>query len=239
MSKSISRIFRLDLPLLKNRVIYKYIILFSLNSSILFLSYFRMPEKNPTYLTVVIFLLSFFIFIFFRNFKRQMHIFSETAFQIDHSVLKLYGSNSSCTDLNLNELKAIKKDRLFGYDRIILDFGESKLTYFCIENMDLFEKELEKASGIIPSLIKRNIILISIKFFIIYLPSLITYFLTTIEESKITTDILYVIINLNTIFMVQHISEDKLDGGIPSRTARRIMIILILFLGYQLISVFN
>jgi hypothetical protein len=216
MSKSISQIFRLDIPQLKNRVLSKYIILFLLNSSILFISYFRMPEKNQTYLAFVIFLLSFFIFIFFRNFKRQMHIFSETAFQIDRTILKLYGSNSSCTDLNLNELKAIKKDRLFGYDRIILEFGENKLTYFCIENMDLF-----------------------VKFFIIYLPSLITYFLTTIEDSKITTDILYVIINLNTIFMIQHISEDKLEGGIPSRTARRIMIILILFLSYQLITVFN
>jgi hypothetical protein len=239
MSKPTSQIFRLDLPLLKNRVIYKYIILFLLNASILFLSYFRMPEKNQFFLSVVFILLSFFIFLFFKNFNSQMKLFSETAFQIDKNILKLYGANSSCADLNLKDLKSIKKDRLFGYDRIILDFGENKLTYFCIEKMDLFEKELEAASGIQSSNIKRNIPIFLIKFFIIYLPSIITYYLTTFEESKINLDILYIIINLNTIFMIQHLSEDKLEGGIPSRTSRRIMIILIFFLCFQLVTVFN
>jgi hypothetical protein len=86
---------------------------------------------------------------------------------------------------------------------------------------------------------KKNLLKILLKIFIIYLPGIITYFLTTIEESRITMDVLYIILNLNTIFLFQHLSEDKLEGGIPSRTARRIMIILGFLFCFQLFSVFG
>ena len=105
--------------------------------------------------------------------------------------------------------------------------------------MDKFEREIENASGLTASQIKRNPILFILKVCIIYLPSLITYTLTTVEESKITIDVLYVIINLNTIFMIQNLSEDKMEGGFPSRTTRRIMIILSLLFVFQLYQLFN
>ena len=232
-------IFRMDMKSLHKRVILKYAVLFLFNSSVLFYSYLKMPEKNSNYLGFVLILLSFFIFIFIKNYKRQMKIFSQTAFEVRDKTLKLYGENSSCTDVPLENLSSIRKDNLFGYPRIILDFKGNKLTYFSIENMDKFEREIENASGLTASQIKRNPILFILKVCIIYLPSLITYTLTTVEESKITIDVLYVIINLNTIFMIQNLSEDKMEGGFPSRTTRRIMIILSLLFVFQLYQLFN
>jgi hypothetical protein len=232
-------IYKLDLKALEKRVITKYIILFSLNSLILFYSYYKMHEKNINYLNLIILLLTLFLFLFYKNFKRQMKIFSETLFEIDGKILKLYGENSSCKDVMLSEIVSLKKDSLWGYPRIFIDLGKVKLNYFCIENIENFQNEIQIASGLKIEEIKRNPILILLKIFIIYLPGIITYFLTTIEESRITMDVLYIILNLNTIFLFQHLSEDKLEGGIPSRTARRIMIILGFLFCFQLFSVFG
>jgi len=232
-------IYKLDLKILEKRVITKYIILFSLNSLILFYSYYKMQDKNINYLNMIILLLILFLFLFYKNYKRQMKIFSETLFEIDGKILKLYGENSSCKDILMSEILSLKKDSLWGYPRIFIDLGKYKLNYFCIENIEIFENELQIASGLKIDEIKRNPILILLKIFVIYLPGLITYILTTIEESRITIDILYIILNLNSIFLFQHLSEDKLEGGIPSRTARRIMIILGFLFCFQLFSVFG
>jgi hypothetical protein len=234
-----NNIYKLDLKTLKTRVTTKYIILFSINSFILFYSYFKMQEKNPNYLNLILALLGLFLFLFYKNFKRQMKIFSETLFEIDGKILKLYGENSTCRDVLLSEIVSIKKDSLWGYPRLFIEIGNVKLNYFCIENIEKFEDEIQNSTGLKIEEIKRNPILILLKIFIIYLPGLITYFLTTIEESRITVDVLYIILNLNTIFIIQHFSEDKLEGGIPIRTARRIMIILGFLFCFQLFTVFG
>lgn len=231
--------YKLDLKILKNRILLRYIILFLMNSFVLFFTYYNMPEKNTNFLGFILILLSFFIFIFLRNYQRQMKIYSKTAFEIQEKTLKLHGENSTCTDVDLRGLKAIKRQNFWGIDRIILDFDNKKLNYFGIENIDNFQKEIERESGLNGENIKFNLILLAIKIFLIYFPSLITYIFMNIYESKITIDILYVILNLNSIFMIQHISEDKLEGGISGRTARRVMIILTILFFFQLYKVFS
>jgi hypothetical protein len=153
-------IYKLDLKALEKRVITKYIILFSLNSLILFYSYYKMHEKNINYLNLIILLLTLFLFLFYKNFKRQMKIFSETLFEIDGKILKLYGENSSCKDVMLSEIVSLKKDSLWGYPRIFIDLGKVKLNYFCIENIENFQNEIQSASGLKIEEIKRNPILI-------------------------------------------------------------------------------
>lgn len=233
-----SSIYKLDLKLLKKRAFLRYSILFLMNSFVLLFTYYNMPEKNNDFLGFILILLSLFIFIFLRNFQRQIKIFSSTAFEIREKTLKLYGENATCTDVDLRGLKNIKRQNFLGIDRIILYFENKKLNYFAIENMDEFQRELEKESGISGGIVNFNFFLLSIKFFIIYLPSFITIFFMRYYESKITKEILYLILNLNTIFLVQHISEDKLEGGISSKTARRVIIILSILFFFQMYKVF-
>lgn len=231
--------YKLDLNILKKRILIRYIILFLLNSFVLLFTYYNQPEKNTNFLGFILILLSFFIFIFLRNYQRQLKIYSKTAFEIQEKTLKLHGENATCTDVDLRGLKAIKRQNFWGIDRIILSFDNKKLNYFAIENIDDFQKELERESGVNGENLKFNFLLISIKIFLIYLPSFVTYIFMNFYDSKITIDLLYVIINLNSIFMIQHISEDKLEGGISGRTARRVMIILTILFFFQLYKVFG
>ena len=169
-----------------------------------------------------------------------MKIFSNTAFEITkENVLKLYGENATCTDVILSDLKFIKRQNFIGLDRIILIFENKKLNYYAIENSERFLKDLESQTGIKYEKVQYRPILFSIKVIIIYFPSIITYLFMNIYGSKITIDILYVILNLNTIFFFQHISEDKMEGGISGRTARRIIIILTMLFFFQLYKVFG
>ena len=213
--------------------------LFFINVVFLTLSYSRLPEPNTNFLGFILTLLCVILIIFFRNYERQIVILSHTGLIITPKTLKQLGPNEKCSEVELSDLREIKVDTLFGFTRFILLFENSKkFTFFNILESEDFLRDLSLASGVEIKRTKRNHIKLISKLIMIYLPSAVTIILTGYEESRVTIDVFYLILNLNSIFFVYNLSERKFEGGISNRSSGRIMAILILFLFYQIFQVF-
>jgi hypothetical protein len=240
MQRANSNLFRPDLVVFKKRLIIKYVLLLIFNASILLGTYISNAMGNTNYLIFCLFLISAFIFLFTNNYRRQMEFIQAMVLEFSSSNLLLHGTGGACEELNLKEIESIKIDRIFGVNRVFLKGKDNRIrTYADIEDQNDFVKLLEEKSGLKTERIERRPILLFSKTIIIYLPSIITLITTLIPESKVGMNVFFLILNLNTIFMIHNISESKLEGGIQSNVARRVILLLLLLFFFQFYIVFN
>jgi hypothetical protein len=239
MSAKTQTTFLLDLHIFKKHIIWKYIVLFVINLSVLGWAFFNQSEKGVSFYFILAGVLILIGVVFWRNGKRQLELLGKTVYEFDKGILKHYGATENCQELYLSTVETIKYETLFGRKRVLLKTDSGGVySYSRILNLEEFIKNLESGSGKQIQELQRNRWEMGIKIFFIYLPSLITFILVKIPSTLLNMNIFFLILNLNTIFLIHNLSEKKIEGGISERIARRIILILIGFFAYQFYLLF-
>ncbi|MDX1957146.1 MAG: hypothetical protein SFU98_01165 [Leptospiraceae bacterium] len=222
------------------RILWKYIILLLVNSSLLFGNYFLNNYGDNNYLLLCYFLIFVFGLLFFQNYKRQMKVISGLSLEIKDGKLIQNEASGRCEELILKDTSSLKTDSILGMNRIFLTGNDGKQrTYADIEKLNEFKEKLSQETGLTITQIQRSYGLILFKIFLIYLPSLLVYIGTKFEKTKITIPVFYLVVIINSIFFFNSISESKLEGGISNSITRRIIVILILIFFFQFYRVFT
>jgi len=235
----LTKSFFLDLKSFKKHIFLKYIVLFFINFFILSWTYYESKTSEVSLILILLGILIIIGFIFWRNANKQMELLSKTVYEFEGKVLKHYGIGESCGELDLSTIQSLKYEILFGIKRVLIKTEQGKTyTYSRIQDMESFIKNLENYSGKQIQKLERNKWELTFKFILIYLPSFIVLILVQFPKTLINMNIFFLIINLNTIFFLRGISENKLEGGIPERIVSRINLILIIFFFYQFYNLF-
>lgn len=238
MNTAFRKTFLLDLESFRKHILWKYIVLFFINLGVLGWAYNENKNPDSSFYMILIGVLILIGFIFWRNGKRQLDLLTKTVYEFENGILKHYGSTESCQELELKNTESLKYEILLGRKRVLLKTESGTYTYSRIEHIDDFIKNLERYTGKQIQELKRNKWEIGLKFILIYLPSAITFVLAHFPNTLISMNIFFLILNLNTIFFVRNLSEEKLEGGISERISRRIVIILVGFFIYQFYLLF-
>lgn len=236
---SSSKIFRLDIDYYKKQIFLKYLVLSCLNIGILIWAILKSEKQDLSIYLISLGIIIIMLVIFRRNGIRQIELLEKNIYEFDKNILKHYADTSSCMELNVNEVQVIYVDKIFGTKRILLKFSKDRVyTYSHIVNQDEFLKILEQTTNQKAIPLERNFYELGFKAFFIFLPSLITYALTYFPKLLISLPIFFLILNLNLVFFVHYISEEKILGGIPKQIARRLIIILVAFFIFQFYKIF-
>lgn len=233
------KIFHLDIDYYKKQIFWKYFILSILNISFLSWGIWKSESQDISIYLIALGLLIIMIVLFRRNALRQIELLRKNVYELDNKILKHYADSSSCMELDLNDVQVIYVDKIFGKKRILLKFSKERTyTYSNISNINEFLNALEQATNQKSIPLERNLYELSFKALIIFLPSIVVLILTFFPKFLITLPIFFLILNLNFIFFLFQISEDKLLGGVPKQVTRRLVIILVAFFFYQFFKIF-
>lgn len=236
---SSSKIFRLDIDYYKKQIFFKYFVLSCLNIGILVWAILKSEKQDLSIYLISLGIIIIMLVIFRRNGIRQLELLEKNIYEFDKNILKHYANTSSCMELDLNDVEVIYVDQIFRTQRILLKFSKDRVhTYSHIINQDEFLKVLEQTSNQKAIPLERNLYELGFKAFFIFLPSLVTYALTYFPKLLISLPIFFLILNLNLIFFIHHISEEKILGGVPKQITRRLIIILVAFFFYQFYKIF-
>jgi hypothetical protein len=229
-----------DVSLIKYRIILKYIFLYLVYTFILFIAYSMLPNTNIESRGIVIIIQLLSISFLFRNYNKHIYHYTHSYIHIKYDSILEIKDNRINYQIEFKSIKNIFKDDLFGFPKLTITTNNSaKVVLLNIQNFDDFIDTFSTISKIKIVYLERNLLILILKFFIIYLPSMIALFFLYDEKFSFLKNILPIIFNLNTIFFVYNISEKKFKGGISNRSARRVMAILIFFIFFQLVQVFS
>ncbi len=234
-----SKIFHLDINYYKKQIILKYFILSCLNIGFLIWAILKSEKQDLSIYLISLGIIIIMFVLFRRNGIRQIELLKKNIYEFDKNILKHYANTSSCMELDLNDVKVVYIDKIFGKKRILLKFSKDRIyTYSNIINLEEFQKNLEDITNHKAIPLERNFYELGFKAFFIFLPSMVTFILTYFPKLHINLPIFFLIVNLNLIFFIQQISEEKVLGGIPKQISRRIIFILVAFFFFQFYRVF-
>lgn len=236
---SSSKIFQLDIEYYKKQIFWKYFILFLLNISFLIYGIYKSERQDIGIYLIALGLLIIMLVLFRRNGLRQLELLRQNIYEFNQNILKHYTNTTSCMEVNLNDVQVVYVDKWLGKKRILIKFNKDRIhTYSNILNIDEFQNTIEQLTKQKAIPLERNFYELGFKVFFIFLPSMITFALTYFPKFLINLPIFFLILNLNFIFFLYQISEDKLIGGVPKPIARRLIIILVAFFCFQFYKIF-
>lgn len=223
----------------KKRIYLKYILLTIINFGFLAYGYFPFEGNKSNYILSSALVLFVIIFLFVKSAKKQLDSLQTMRFVFSKNRLKHFGPNNSCTEIEMEKVLSLKIDSILGYKRLLVK-SETGVThsYAGILDESNFITQMEKTSNRKFETLERNKWEFGIKFFLLFLPSIITYFLIYHTRLGMNSKIFFLIFNLNSIFFIHNISEKKFEGGISERLSRRLIILLFLVFSFQFYSIF-
>ncbi len=239
MSSNISDTYVLDVSFFRKRIYLKYIVLSLINFGFLAYGYFPFEGDKSNYILSSAFVLFVIILLFTKSAKKQIDSLKTMSFVFSKNLLKHFGPNHSCTEIDLEKVQSLKMDSILGYKRFLVK-SETGAThsYAGILEESNFIAQMEKISGRKFESLERNKWEFAIKFFLLFLPSIITYFLIYHTQLGMNNKIFFLIFNLNSMFFIHNLSEKKFEGGISDRLARRLIILLFIVFCFQFYSIF-
>lgn len=234
-----SNFYPMDLLPFQKRMIIRSVIVLGLNLSILLWTLYKLP--SDTKMKFVIFLIAFVFFILFilyKSYQRQIKILQENIVEVKDGVILQHGYKESCNEIDLNQVCGLSRDTYRGYPRIQVKTDEFTYSFLNLKNLDSFQKELEDQTNLKTEYIKKDLKKLVNKAFILFLPSLILFPFVFIPEMNLSVNIVYIVININFIFFVFAFSERRVKDGIPGDMSRRLLILALAILSFQIYLIY-
>jgi len=195
-------------------------------------------DSRNGYAIIFLAILGLIYYILHRKYKAQLGILKETYLELQAPFIRQYTINNLCSEVHVRSIRSIKKDSFKGYPSLVLKTDDGDLPLINYLNTERLQVQLEKMTGLKAELVffdRKKAILKGLLFFI---PSFISFILLAFKnhlpaQMDWSLGKCYLVLIINSIFFLHSFSDNKLEGGIPAATSRKLILVMLVALIYQ------
>lgn len=227
-------LFQMDSNSFKKRLLFRTFVVLILNFSMLSWAFFRIPSDSQSkILLFFVGILLFILFVLYKGYQKQMKVLQEAIVELKDDMVLQHGYANSCNEIQIRQIRQIRRDSYRGYARVQVISDNFAYSFINLKEVDAFQNELEKRTGLKTQLIKKDYKKLATKAFMIFLPSLALIPFVFIPAIQLPIKMVFIVANINFIFFIFTFSERKMPDGLSDQLSRRLLILAIAILAFQ------